>query len=286
MPLGAWMVSSVKRPILRYHGGKWKLAPWIISHLPSHKVYVEPFSGAGSVLLRKPRSRIEVLNDKYGRLVNVFRVLRDPDQAAQLHEALRLTPYAETEYQAAREPAKDPVEDARRMIVLGHQAHGSTGASGGKLSGWRRGVRPHGPTSADQWSDLYQHVLDWADRLRGVFLESTEASDILQRWDGPETVFYVDPPYTAQTRTEGLRGYAHEMSDDEHRELALILNQLQGHVILNGYDSELYNDELYREWTRVERSALADKAKRATEVLWISPHTPEAGLPLFQGLNR
>jgi DNA adenine methylase len=67
-----------KRPLLRYHGGKWRLAPWIISMMPAHRVYVEPFGGAASVLLQKPVSKVEVLNDKYSRVVNVFRVLRDP----------------------------------------------------------------------------------------------------------------------------------------------------------------------------------------------------------------
>jgi DNA adenine methylase len=60
------------RPIVRYHGGKWKLAPWIIEHLPLHSIYVEPFAGAGSVLMRKPRSKVEVLNDRYDRIVSAW----------------------------------------------------------------------------------------------------------------------------------------------------------------------------------------------------------------------
>lgn len=77
------------RPLLRYHGGKWKLAPWIINHMAEHKTYVEPFGGGGSVLIRKPRAYAEVYNDLDGDVVNLFRVARD--RGEELRQALALT---------------------------------------------------------------------------------------------------------------------------------------------------------------------------------------------------
>jgi DNA adenine methylase len=94
---------SINRPVMRYHGGKWRIASWIISHFPIHETYVEPFLGAASVLLQKTSSRVEVGNDLYGRVVNLFRVIRDPETAVDLQRRLRLTMYSHEEYYSARE---------------------------------------------------------------------------------------------------------------------------------------------------------------------------------------
>ena len=92
------------RPVLRWHGGKWLLAPWIIGHFSEHRVYVEPFGGAGSVLMRKPRCYAEVWNDLDGEVVNLFRVLRSA-RAQELVDVIRLTPFARDEFVAAYEAA-------------------------------------------------------------------------------------------------------------------------------------------------------------------------------------
>ena len=260
----------IKRPILRYHGGKWNLAPWIISYFPRHRIYVEPFCGAANLLLRKPRSDVEVLNDKYERIVSCFRVLRDQETAKQLQRRLRYTPYSYIEYYAARERHPDPIEDARRLIILGHQAHGSTGSSGGKLSGWRRGVRSHGPHSAKEWAMLWEYIDMWADRLRGVYLECDEAINVIKRWDSSDTLFYIDPPYVPETRSFSLKGYAYEMTDDDHRNLAYVLQGLKGKVILSGYPCDLYDKELYENWFRVSVVTTTDKARKVKEVLWMN----------------
>jgi DNA adenine methylase len=263
------------RPIVRYHGGKWRLAPWVIQHMPDTVRYIEPFCGAASVLLRRRRVSVEVINDCHGRLVNVFRVLRNPVQAERLAEMLRLTPCSQLEYLDAREQAEDPVEDARRMIVLGHQAHGSTGASGGKLSGWRRGVRSHGPTSSREWAGLWREVEGWCDRLGGVYIESGDALAIIRRWDAPDALIYVDPPYPMSTRTTsgrlGRAGYAHDYSDADHERLAETLGTCRARVLVSGYRCPLY-DRLFADWDQVERSVSADAGARRTECLWANYH--------------
>ena len=78
--------------ILHYPGSKWSMADWIISHMPAHTTYLEPFFGSGAVLFSKERSRIETVNDLDGEIVNLFRMIRErPEELATL---IRWTPHA------------------------------------------------------------------------------------------------------------------------------------------------------------------------------------------------
>ena len=109
---------AVSRPILRYHGGKWNLAPWIIRHFPSHRIYGEWYGGAGSVLLQKSRCYSEIYNDLDGEIVNVFRVFRNPAQGRELQRLLQRTPFSREEFEDTYHlSCPDPVEGARRTII-------------------------------------------------------------------------------------------------------------------------------------------------------------------------
>jgi len=164
------------RPILRWHGGKWLLAPWIIAQFPPHRVYVEPFGGAWSVGFRKPRAAAEVWNDLDAELVNLFTVLRDPQASSSLVAALRLTPFARDEFNAAYERCADPAERARRLIVRSFMGHGSDGASGQYRTGFRANSNRSGSTPAVDWTNLPDSLELAVARLRGVVIENRSCS--------------------------------------------------------------------------------------------------------------
>lgn len=283
----------IPRPPLRYHGGKWRLAAWIISHFPPHVCYVEPYGGAAGVLLQKSRSTLEVYNDAGQRVVTFFRVLREQPEA--LIRALELTPYSRAEFAMARDarrtPPADPVEDARQFFILSWQGRG------GPLARWNTGWRfqrndNRGTGVAAAFADI-DHLHLVAERLRGVQIECGEALQIITRYDAPTTLFYCDPPYLPETRSKwGAKNgaaYEREMTNDDHRALAAALCAIEGMAIVSGYQSELY-DELYAGWELVTTTTQADSgsagAISVTECLWISPRAAAARLPLMRLLDE
>lgn len=279
---------EITRPVLRWHGGKWLLAPWIIDQMPPHRVYTEAFGGAASVLLRKPRAYAEVYNDLDGEVVNLFRVLRDPRTAEQLRQAVILTPFSRTEFNAAYSPARSRVERARRLIIRSFMGFGSDGACGQYRTGFRPDSNKSGTTPAHDWANWPEVVPAMVARLRGVVIEQEPAIRLLQRHDRPETLHFIDPPYHPDTRARGhvsrrgqrVKRYNFEMDHDDHAELLRVEAGLKGMVMLCGYPHPMY-DEALPGWRRIDRAALADGARARVECLWLNPAAAEASHPVL-----
>lgn len=280
----------IARPVLRYHGGKFgnrgRVADKLIACFPPHRVYVEPFGGGGSVLLRKPRSYAEVYNDKWDVVVNVFTVLRDPVLAEQLERALRLTPFSRSEFEscshAEMAAIADPVEKARRTIFRSFAGFGSASTNGAHATGFRANSNRSGTTPAQDWQNYPNHVATFTERLQGVVIENKNAVEVIRYCDSSETLFYVDPPYVHATRNmqRGNAAYAVEMTDGDHRALSEVLHDVMGMVVLSGYDGDLYR-ELYGDWRKTTFRAHADGARDRTECLWFNDQAWEQSrLPL------
>lgn len=272
LPQGGSVTAALKRPLVRYHGGKWLLAPWIIRHLPGCRVYVEPFGGGGSVLLRRPRCYAEVYNDLDSSMVNLFRIVRD--RGPELVRALELTPFAREEYRATwKADRSDTLEWARHTVIRSFMGFGSNALQDKVLSGFRQTSNRSGTTPAHDWRNYPATLVAVIERLRGVVIEHRDALEVIAAQDAPETLFYCDPPYlteTRSTRMHGHHGYNHEMTDEDHMSLAARLATIEGMAVVSGYHHPLY-DTAYAGWERFERSALADGAKERTEVLWVNP---------------
>ena len=262
--------DAPRRPALRYYGGKWNLAPWIISHFPEHQNYVEPCGGAASVLLQKPRSPLETYNDLDGNVVNFFRVLRS--QPAHLVRQIMLTPWAREEYEDCKMPTDDPVDAARRFYFL---AVMGIAASQRESSGMRMVMEINGGIPA-VYNMGPAHLMTIADRLLGVQFEHRDALDVIVDYNREGTLFYFDPPYIKSTRTH-QEEYTVEAGDLFHIQAAALLRTCRGYVVVSGYACDLYT-ELYEAhgWQRFDKEAQTNSGGKRIESLWLSPRTVEA----------
>lgn len=275
-------MSEPTRPPLRYFGSKWRLAPKLMPYLPPHDVYVEPFGGSASLLLRKPRSRVEIYNDLDDDLVNLFQVLRAPGPAKALCDLLALTPYARSEFVAAYVFTDEPIERARRTLVRSFMGHSSIGTRIDRTTGFRAcNPAAHGDP-ARSWATYPAALAQVIERIAGVAIEQLPAEELIAQRDGEGVLWYVDPPYVHATRSEKKTraapsaGYRHELTDDDHVSLLETLLAAKGMVLLSGYHHPIYA-EMLAGWQVVELDALAEGGSPRTEVLWINPAASRAG---------
>lgn len=265
----------IQNPAFRYHGGKFRLAHWVIGHFPRHKVYVEPFGGAAGVLLQKEPSYAEVYNDIDGDVVNFFRVLQVPEQCARLVELLAVTPYARSEFDRAREPTECAIERARRLLIRSQMGFGSAGATKSR-TGFRIDTQRRYGTAQGAWARYPETMAALAQRFSGVLIENRPATRVMVDHDAVDTLHYVDPPYVHSTRSRPRSGgkyYRYEMDDAQHLELMACLNALEGQVVVSGYRCDLYDEHL-REWERFDTRSRISANRGAgvrVESLWLNP---------------
>ena len=253
------------RSVLHYPGGKKRIAPWIIKHMPRHHSYLEPFFGCGAVLFEKPPSRIETVNDLDGDIVNFFRVIRDNRE--QLQEWITYTPYARKVYDEAflREP-RDNVERAGYFAIKSMQSHGFRMSSD---CGWKKDV--YGRESAyavRAWNNLPESIKCMAARLKQVQIENRPALDLIKDFNHENVLMYLDPHYVLSTRSGGKQ-YNYEMSDQDHMELLEAIVDSKAKIMISGYDCELY-DFYLGNWKKVQIAARAQDNKRRVETLWMN----------------
>lgn len=253
------------RMILKYPGAKWRIAEWIISHMPEHHSYVEPYFGSGAVLFQKEPSKIETVNDLDGDVVNLFRVVRD--SAEPLIRSITYTPYSRQEYEEAftKQPA-DEIEKARLFLIKCWQGHGFRNIATHR-SGWKNDVQGREAAYAlRNWYRLPQWIESAVERLRTVQIEQRPAVDVIKRFNYSNVLIYADPPYVLSTRHG--KNYNHEMTDKDHIELLEALMNHKGSVILSGYDNSIY-EEYLKDWGKFNIDTTAEKGLKRVETIWI-----------------
>lgn len=253
--------------ILKYPGGKWSMADWIISFFPRHHSYLEPFFGSGAVLFNKPRSNIETVNDLDGDVVNLFEWIRKAPE--KLAREIYYTPYARQVYEDAFAMVPEDNDSFGRAVNFFIRLNMGYGfRTNGQRVGWKHDVQGRERAYASrEWTDLPDRIIWAAERLRGVQIENRPAAGLMKRFNYPDVLVYLDPPYMLGTRHG--KQYRYELDDAGHEELICTAKKHSGPVLVSGYDSELYNREL-KDWYRAEKTTYSQVCSRKKEVLWMN----------------
>lgn len=271
-------ISQLKTPrkviAFGWYGGKYSHLDWLLPLLPESYHYCEPFGGSAAVLLNRPASPVETYNDLDGEVVNFFKVLRE--EKDKLIEAIGLTPFSREEFAKAckLDPSLSNLERARRFYVRARQVRTGLAqtATVGRWANCKNTSRNGMSGVISRWMGGIEDLSYIAERLLRVQIENRPANDVIRLYDSPKTLFYCDPPYVHGTRGDN-KAYVHELTDDEHRGLAKVLNSVKGMVALSNYQCDLM-DELYPspKWKKL-RSPLktihSTKDKRQ-EILWVN----------------
>lgn len=256
-----------------WYGGKFVHLDFILPHLPQDADhFCDVYGGSAAVLINRPPAPAETYNDLDSELTNFFAVLRD--QHADLIRQIGLTPFSREELAKACQavPGLSSLERARRFYIRARQTR--TGLAQTSSEGrWAHCVltsRAGMAGAVSRWLGAVEKLPEIAQRLQRVQIENAPALEIIERYDTPRTLFYLDPPYVHQSRGDAA-AYSHEMTDDGHIELARCLRRVEGRAVLSGYRSPLY-DELFGDWYLVEapeKLCNSSKGKR-TESLWMN----------------
>lgn len=265
------------RAVFRYPGSKWSIAEWIISHFPEgyeKMVYLEPFLGSGAVFFNKRPGAVETINDLDDDVVNLFQILRERPE--DLKKALWLTPYSREEYDRAFEPCEDSLEQARRFMVRTTQAIGAKLGHG--KCGWRNHKQMKIGGTACKWARITETIDEAAARLRGgtknlVQIEKMDALRLIERYNTPDALIYIDPPYVRSTRKSGAL-YVHEMTDEGQKRLLGLIASSKAKIIISGYDSEMYN-EMLKGWRTDSTMSQTTSTEMAREKIWMNYSPPE-----------
>ena len=250
----------------------------LLKLLPQHKHYIEVFGGGASLLFAKvPSSGVEVYNDIDSGLVNFYRVLRDEDRFTEFHRLVELTPYSREEHENFRATWEKEDDDVLRAYKFYIACRMSFGAIIHK-KGWSYSIATTNrgmSKTVSAYLGSIEGLADVHERLRTVQVDHRDFRTIIKTYIAPGTLLYLDPPYIPETRSE-LNVYQHEMSLQDHDDLARLLLQYPQMAMLSGYNHEAYDDLVANGWELYEIDRITcyssgkDISKR-TECIWLNP---------------
>jgi DNA adenine methylase len=233
----------LKTPIT-YYGGKQNLVKDILPLIPYHKCYIEPFFGGGALFFAKEPSKVEVINDINGFIINFFKVLKQ--NYGELKKLLDITLNSRQQYNEARVIFKnqenyDDVKKAWAFWVLTQESYGRQFNKGWGFD------RREATQSKRLKNKIDNFTVDYSNRLKLVQIECDNALEVIKRFDTKDSFFYCDPPYY-NSDCGSYKGYTIE----DYRKLLELLSNIEGKFLLSSYPSDILNEyKIKNNWQQV-----------------------------------
>jgi DNA adenine methylase len=227
--------NEIVRAPFAYPGAKRNSVEHILPLLPYRKSYIEPFGGSGAILLARNKSPLEVFNDRYGGVVALYRCVKDKEKLDKLLELLSLTIHSREEWDFCKSTwsnCYDDVERAARWYYTNRYSFASKSLQFGRSTGTQNGMSGKIINSIPNFYKVHE-------RIKNVLIENLDWSKCFKDFDGPEAVFYVDPPYV----DSGSQIYDNELTHAQHRDLINTIFQTKGFVAVSGYTNPLYEEQ-------------------------------------------
>ncbi|MGE4296921.1 MAG: DNA adenine methylase [Desulfovibrionaceae bacterium] len=217
----------MKSPLSGYLGGKSRLVRDILARIPEHTCYCEPFAGAAWPLFAKEPSRVEVINDINGELVNLYRIVQ-----CHLEEFVRQFKWiltAREEFERQQRTRPDTLTDIQRAASFYYRLKCSFG---GKVVGQVFGTSATTPPRLNLLR-IEEELSGAHLRLTRVLIEHRPYAQVIGQYDRPETFFYLDPPYLGTENAYGKGVFCR----DDFTALAAQLEGIKGRFLLSLNDT-------------------------------------------------
>ena len=225
--------TVIKAPF-SYPGGKSRSIKFILPHLPLRHTWVDVFGGSGVVTINRPKSKLEVYNDRHSGLTDFYKCMRDRVLFERLCSWLDLTLHSREEFLSNRdtwENTLDTVERAGRWFAMVNYSFASLGRNWGRSTGGAGSL-------AGKIRNGIKSLPEIHERFKCVQVENSDWRRLLADYDSPQTVFYLDPPYVDSSK--GV--YKDEMTVHDHEEMLDMIFRLKGFVALSGYPNPLFDN--------------------------------------------
>jgi DNA adenine methylase len=257
-------------PLLRYYGGKFILQSKIINMMPDTLKYVEPYCGGCSILLNRRKTNYDLANDIDKDLIQFYLTVQK--HSTQLINFLWGYPFCEDSFNDCDHliASKDEVEAAAGYLMKNRMSYGGLGENYTWSEVPRRGI----PRFASTWETVLKETLpNFARRIQNVLFLSQPAIKLIREITGPDTLFYLDPPYHPETRVT-KDAYKHEMTHAQHVEMLEAVQDHSSHIFISGFHCPLY-DTMLKGWMCKEFDVAVNipiqgQQSRRVECLWIN----------------